>query len=349
MCIRDSNREIHVSALTAESASSALAYGTVEAVDSQFRVSSEPFNLTSDLAPDTDLVGGLEEATAQDELARSVQGNLTWPRMPTAALEFIAAYGLGGAAKAASGTGYKHTFTNTTAYEIPSFTLEEILLNGTLNYRYPGCLVDSFTLSCSKKQWWQLDASVIASGTRTSVSAPAASVSADVPLKGGDATIYMGTAYDGTDTQGANDVTGDVTGFNALVTDLSWTYNNNISADDLYDFGGGKVRTVGERDRRSQELSFSIELQAVAHLDYLTGQDTLALEIDCDSGIAAGTTTNEGFAVIFPEFKYRVANVSGGTGKLMVDIEATVIQDATYGSIQVVTYSDQATTYLTLN
>ena len=51
----------------------------------------------------------------------------------------------------------------------------------------------------------------------------------------------------------------------------------------------------------------------------------------------------------FPELQYRVANVSGGTDKLVVDIEATVQQDATNGSIQVDVFNGQTTEYLTLN
>ena len=351
---RGFQRGVYVSSKTAESSGSALAYGTAQAVDTMLRVSSDPFTYTEELVYDLDIIGGLEEATKQDKLSQDVRFDLVFPRVKAHSMAFAYAYALGAYAIDNNGTSRRHTFTPATVFEMPSFTAEDLLFPGSgsgLMYRYPGCVVDTVELSVARKGWWTMNVGCIGSGTRTAFATDPTAVEEpnEVPFKGGDASIYQGTAPSSmTAVLGSSQQTAGVT-LSTKIVSLTYSLSNNISADDLYELAGGLVRKRAERSRRTQELSFTIELDSATYLDHLTDQDTLSLEIDNDTGVLGGDLWNQGFQLTFPELQYRVANVSGGTDKLVVDIEATVQQDASNGSIQVDVFNGQTTEYLTLN
>jgi len=311
------------------------------------RVSSEPFALDLELVPDTDLIGGKEEATTLTELVRSTSGQLVMPRCTPHFLAFCGKYGLGQIAAPVNSdtSAYKHQFTPLAAFELPSFTVQEQIYSG-LVYQYPGCMINSFELATQRKGFFTCSADIIGSGTRTSPSLASYSELAETFFKAGNVKFWRSTgAYDDSSqsNQSTSDLGATLTDMTSKVVNFRWKYNNNISADDLYEFNSGVVRGRAERDRRTQELSFSVELDDTAYLAALDAQTQWSIELDVITGTLAGASTvYMAFNLIFPAIKLKVAKVSGGVGKLVVDCEAQVLQDATLGSVVLDVYNKQA-------
>mgnify|MGYP001579730505 CR=1 FL=1 len=338
---RGFNRAIYISGKNKETTYNTAAVGTVQLV----RVSSEPFNLDIELVNDTDLSGGKEEATTLDELVRSVSGSLTFPRCTPHALAIAGKYGLGATAAAVNSdtTAYKHQFTPVAAFEMPSFSMEELVYSG-LQYQYPGCMINSFELATQRKGWWTLNMDVIGSGTRNTGTASGTELS-ETFFKAGHVKFWRSTgAYDGATQQSqvTSDLGATLTDITTKAVNFRWRYSNNIAADDLYEFNSGNVRGRAERDRRTQDLSFSVELDDTSYLDALTAQTLWSMELDVvTTALAGAATVYYGFNLIFPQIKLKVVHTTGGVGKLLMDCETEVFQDATYGSVVLDVYNKQ--------
>lgn len=329
----------------------------------QHNVSSEPFNLESDLVEDTDLITGYEEGTALAELSRRIQGSLTFPRVKPASLAFVVAYAFGSNATDADTLGnsgaewtagqgdFSHIMVpSTDVFELPSFCINEDLIPGTLQYIYTGCMINSFTLSTSRKGWWELTAEVIGSGSRTTDTETGTET--DEPsLKAGDATVYAASSATGHDAvllQGSESLTGTpISSFTSKVVDFSWTFSNNIPEDDLYHFASGKVKGRAERGRRTQSLSVTLEFEDATYLDYLTNGTQIALEVDCVASIIGTASKYYGFDLAFPILQCRSVQVGGGTDKMTAQLDLAVLQDATLGSVEIEIYNKATAKYAT--
>ena len=322
--------------------------------------SSEPFNLESEFVNDTDLVSSYEEATALVELSRSTGGSLTFPRVKPHTLGTIVAYAFSGGGTTAVDTianltnAYRHKmYPITTAYELSSFTMGEILIPGSIGWKYTGCMVDSFTLSSSRKDWWALDANIIGSGTRaTNSGAITGSEESEPAMKAGDARIWHATSATGIDADASiaqSKSTDDLTGtaitapyLNAIIQDFSWTFSNNIAADDLYEFNSGLVRARSERVRRSQTLSMTLEFLDATWVDYLTAGTQMAIEVESYGSQIGATAFYYGFNLLFPQLQVISATIQGGTDKLTVAVEFSVQQHSVDGSCAMHVYNYNA-------
>ena len=227
-----------------------------------------------------------------------------------------------------------------------SFTLEELLASG-IQKQYPGCMINSFELAVRRAGFFTLRADIIASGARNNGSASGSHISAEPYLKAGHAAVFRATGtYDASPALGAADV-GTPTTISGKVVDLSWRWNNNITPDDLYLLGGGDNRGIAERDRRTQELTMTVEFDDFTYAQALEDQTTYAFEVDIDTGVLAGAVTqNYGAQVVWPQVKLSAAPIQGGLGKLLYRLSFNIQQHTTHGSVILVVWNKQAS-YLT--
>mgnify|MGYP004452043179 CR=1 FL=1 len=341
----------------------------------------EAANLTSELVNDTDLILGpsAEEATTLVELSRSTSGSLSFTRVKPHNLATVVAFAFNGGRTASplvdvmaslGSSTYRHVMKPAVGdFELASFNLYDELDANVLGYLYLGCLMNDFTLSCERKGWWNLQANYMGSGARTEIvsggsgrlgcafydgdsNTEDALDIAEPPLKGGDSTVYIvdggaaGTGgLDGSPDQGAEDLTGTVlAGFNAKVVSFNWGYSNNIDETSLHEFNSGLLKARGERMRRSQTLSMTVEFADNVELAWLTDQDTLSIEVDTVSSVSAGAKYF-GFDLMFPLTKLLSASVSGGSDKMLVDLEFQILQHGSAGSVQIDVYNQRSAAY----
>lgn len=333
------------------SSSKETTYGTDlhSGTNHKYFVSSDAFNVEAEFVEDTDTVTGHEEVYAMNLIAKSVAGSLDFPRVRPNDLATIAAYAMGDnttdADTVASGSGdderhkirpVKFNAGTAAVCTLPSFTLQEQKM-GSVFYTYPGCMIDSFTLSCEKKGWFSLNATVLGSGTATHTTSSGWTLTevTDEPiLKAGDANIFLvegaGAASALTQSTSADNLDGSaVAGVTGKIQNLEWSYNNNIDGDFLYEFGSGTIRNRAERTRRTQGVTLTIELDTnfnAQWLAWLTGGTELGLEIDVGSIAVSGSgAENYGFDLLFPRLRVRSANITGGMDRLMVDVDCAVL------------------------
>ena len=270
-------------------------WGTLEADANlyPFRVNSDSLVLTPELVDDTDEVGGSEEAQEQDELSRDVSGSMIQNKVRAPFAAAILANALGASTDSTQDTtAGRHIITPyTTDYSVKTFSGLDLWSN-TIYRAYHNLAIDSVELSTQRKGWLQLSAQVIGSGkTATSgitVGSLGAAPAMGPALKCGDMKVFRsvnaGTVLPGTYGQGSEDLPGAATDIKAKIRSFRYRYNNNLLRDDAYESGSGLFRARAERERRAQSLSFDVEFEDATYLDYLTAQDTLALEFDFVSG-----------------------------------------------------------------
>ena len=334
----------------------------------------EAATLTSELVDDTDLISGLEEATSLVELSRSTTGSLSFTRVKPHSLATVIAFAFNGGRTASpladvvaslSTATYRHVMKPVlTSFELASFNLYDELDANVLGYVYLGCLMNDFTLSCERKGWWNLQANYIGSGARTEITSGGsgrlgcafydgdsntenAHDIAEPPLKGGDAKVYLatGTMGYGTLDQAASDLSGDDVGaFNGKVVSFNWGYSNNLDETSLHEFNSGLLKARGERMRRSQTLSMTVEFADKTELDYLTAGTALSIEVDTVSSVNAGSKYY-GFDLAFPSTKLLSSTISGGSDKMLVDMEFQIFQEATDGSVEIDVYNKRDAAY----
>lgn len=333
-------------------------WGTLEADANlyPFRVDSDPLVIQPEFVDDTDQVGGAEEAQSQDELSRGVSGPLSQNKVRAPFLASLLAYGLGASTNTTQDTSAgRHVITPyTTDFSVKTFSALD-LFTATYYIAYHNCAVESFELSTQRKGWLNLSAQIIGSGKTATAGVTVGSLGAALSaanlgpaLKCGDLKIFRsvdaGTTLPATFGQGTEDLPGAATAIAAKVRNFNWRYNNNLLSDDAFEPGGGLFRSRAERDRRSQELAMTIEFEDSTWLDYLTAQNTLALEFDFTSGTLAGAASLYfGAQILFPMVKLTVASVSGGVGTLTVSATGKVMNDGTNPTAQATVWDKNVT------
>lgn len=365
--IAGTQRHLYIMDVKKESSfGSDTAEGAAAADFHEFRVASEPLNLMIDLQDDLDLIGGKEEATEAEIIAKRVEGAMNQPRAKPHTVGVICGFGLGTVSSASDASnGRIHTFTpiesySTNGLDLPSFIAVE-------DYRsfyqrmFTGLMVDSFTLSGDRKGYLQLSSSIIGSGRvytwSTDLSGQAEQAS-EPWLKLGYCKVWLHTGantgtFDGTDSQSkaADDLTNTAGSIEARTRSFTWSYNNNISTDDLYRFNGGLVMTAGERTRRSQTLSFVIEADGSTSTDFLDRlenqtQGGAEFELFNTSDTIASGTSYYGINITFPLLQFENVSMTGGPGdKIVVNLDCKVMQQTTYGSVRLLVHN-AVTNYL---
>lgn len=353
--LRGHNRKFYFAYITKNAT-----WGTLEAEANlfPFRVDSEPFTIQPELVDDTDLVGSNEEATLQDELKRAVSGSISQPRVRAPFLSSMLAYGLGQSTDSTTDTtAGRHIITPyTTDYSVKTFSALD-LFTATYYITYHNLAIDSFELSTSRGGWLGFSSQVVGSGKHSSsgitVGSLGTALSATLlgpALKAGDCLVFRsvdaGTTVPATYGQGTENLPGSGTNISAKIRAFSWKYNNGLIGDEALEMGSGLYRARAERERRSQELSMTLEFEDSTWLAYLTSQNTLALEFQFTSGTLAGAATAYfGVQILFPKVLLTVGVVQGGVGTLLVNATGKVMYDGVNPTVRCTTF-DQNTTGL---
>jgi hypothetical protein len=333
------------------SGSQEATYDAAEAVDSLIKVDAGSIVMEkSQVDDERDLISGLEEPEDQEQLAKHVEVALSQSKCRPHTLAHIAGYALGACVSSLAGTlPYKHTFTpELTLASLPSFTLEGKLKTG-LQKKYTGCFVDSFQLSVNRGADRRLavTSQVYGSGTVASGTATESEVS-ESAMNAKAASVWLGaTTYAGTIGDGLDITTSNLSGGSAVKADLmsfNWDYSNGVDLDYLYEIGGGVVLNSVSRVAREQTISMVLLMDNYTEIDRLNDQDSCAFELMVrGSEIESGRYY--GMDLVFPVIKYKVADIQEQDGRLVVSIEATVLQDSTYGSVVLVVVNQQ-TSYM---
>ncbi len=351
--LRGHNRKFYFAYITKNAT-----WGTLEAEGTlfPFRVDSDPFTIQPELVSDEDLVGGNEEATLQDELKRSVSGSLSQPRVRAPFLSSMLAYALGQSTDSTQDTAAgRHIITPyTTDYTVRTFSALD-LFDASYYIAYHNIAVESFELSTSRGGFLGFSSQVVGSGKHASSGLTVGSLGAALSaanlgpaLKAGDCLVFRsvdaGTTVPSTYAQGTENLPGSATNISAKIRAFSWKYNNNLISDEAFEMGSGLYRARAERDRRSQELSMTLEFEDSTWLAYLTSQNTLALEFQFTSGTLAGASTVYfGVQILFPKVLLTVSSVQGGVGTLLVNATGKVFYDGTNPTVRCTTFDRNTT------
>ena len=332
-------------------------WGTLEAAADlhPFRVNSDPFVIAPEFVNDTDLVGGYEEASSQEEVARGVSGSVTQNRAVAAFLGPLLAYTLGTSTNSLQDTSaYRHIIIPTPGtFVMPTFSALD-LFTATYYIAYHNLAIDSLELSTQLKGWLDVKAQCVGSGktatTGVTVGSLGAAVTMGPSLKAGDLKIYLGVdqgvGLPATYSQTAENLPATATAITTIIKSFRWRVNNNLLADEAYGPGSGILRDRAERQRMSQSLSFSVEFADNTYLAYLTSQNNLGLEFQFVSATLAGAATvYYGCNIAFPSVKLTAVPVTGGVGPLIANCEALVLHDGTGPTVQATVF-DKSAAYL---
>ncbi len=352
--LRGFDRKFYFSHATKQST-----WGTLE-LDADlhpFRVNSDPFVIAPEFVTDTDLIGGYEEASSQEELARGVSGPLTQNRATAAFLGPILAYTLGASMDTQQDTSaYRHIIIPTPAtFVMPTFSALD-LFTASYYIAYHNLAIDSLELSTQRKGWLSATAQCIGSGKTAiagvTVGSLGAAVTQGPALKAGDLVIFrgvdQGVGLPATYSQVATDenLPGTAAAITTTIRTFRWRVNNNLLADEAYEPGTGILRGRAERQRMSQSLSFSAEFADNTYLAYLTSQNNLGLEFRFVSSTLAGNASMYyGLNLAFPSVKLTAVPVTGGVDTLIANCEAIVMNDGTGPTVQATVF-DKTAAYL---
>jgi len=324
------------------------ALATAATVDSLVRVSSEPGNIIPEVEDDSDLVGGTEEPTTQEVSVRNYNLPLDQSKVKPNTLVFVLGAAMGtvtSSTPAASDVTRLHAITQQAASDFDTFTVEELYATGAQR-KFIGCIVDSFTLTGSRRNFFSLSSQVFGSGKYASGSANVSEV-AEVSLHTRDAVVFIGTAYAGA-TPDQDRTSADITGGSdksANIEEISWTYNNNTDLDFLPYFNTGVTWGRAERGTRSQELSMTMLFVDMTEANAALNQTAVTIQVKAisDTYVAGvppynpatplDTVYKYGASVIWPVLKYTSANIQGSAGdRVTVSVTANVLEDSTYGA-----------------
>ena len=337
------SRKVMVSARAKQSA-----LATAQTVDSLLRVSSDPGNIIPQVEDDSDLVGGEEEPTTQEVSVRNYELSLDQSKVKPNTLAFVLTAAMGSVSSstpASSDVTRLHAITQKSTTDFDTFTVEELYATGAQR-QYIGCIVDSFTLTGERRNFFSLSSQVYGSGKYATGSASVSEVS-EVSLHTRNAVAFLGASYGGStpDQDKTSSELNSSSDESANVESISWTYNNNTDLDFLNHYNTGVTWGRAERGSRSQELSVTLLFQNMDEADAALDQTVKALQIKAISETAVAgvapynpTSTNDtvykyGAVVIWPKIQYITANARGAAGdRVTVDITARVLADATYGA-----------------
>lgn len=344
----DRVREIMVSTALQETA-----YDTAVAVDSLIKVNSGVMLQEEiETSPDTDMIGGTEEASDATVLSKRVNFPIAQTKCRPHSLAFIAGFAMGKVVSSAVGLGtlvFKHTFTPVTTHaSLPSFTAEHLLKSG-LQYKYSGCFVDSFQVQLRRGADRRVSVSgqAYGSGTRVAGTGDVAEF-AETPLNGATAAAWLSaTTYGGTIGNTLSLTTTDLTLSTAVKADLmdfSWEFRNNVDLDYLYQIGGGLGLAEASRVARSQRVSMTLLFDNMNQVDQCIAQTNMAFQLVVQGDLEdpGGPKAYEGFSLVFPKLRWTATPLGQEGGRLVVACEGIPLQDATYGSVLLAVFTKKA-------
>lgn len=303
---------------------------------------------------DQDLTGGTEEASDQEVFAQMVTFPVAFNRVKPTTLLFVAAYGLGSVAVALANTStpaadVRQYACTPVAGDLSSFTFEH-WYDTALKYKYTGGLVNSFNLSVQRgaNRFVSLSAEILASGTRAAGGSAqteasesqlnAASAGAWLLEDSGNDADAILASSEGTAanrSQGLDPATTDLSGSGSAASDITaelrsmeWSFSNNISTEDNYRIGGGKVLSALDRGGRTQTLTLTLDHVDDVETARLKAQHLVAFQMIVRGAESSGDSGYyHGFNLIFPQLKTQSVQVTEQGGNLVDQIVYSVLDD----------------------
>jgi hypothetical protein len=213
-------------------------------------------------------------------------------------------------------------------YLLPSFTVLDYI-GASFKRQWPGQMIRQLEISGQRKGFVRATAQYLGSGTYTEPATARPSELTEVYLKMGDCSLTIAGTWNGRTFSGG-------TSLNTKVRSFTWTCANELPDDLLYEAGGGQQIQRAERLRRRQTLQLAMEFADHTELTYVTGQTSLNLLIDM-----VGASGSYGVQLIFPQFRFNAAPISGGTGVLLRSMEAGVQRHSSYDSFMAKVFNKQ--------
>jgi hypothetical protein len=262
---------------------------------------------------DTDVVTGHEFRSVQEIVRQGMRLTYTEPRCKPNTLAGLMALCMGSVSATQDGvlTAYRHRITPATSVSLPSIGAQT-LREGGVQRKYHGIKGEQFTLS-HNGAYWQFTCQMIGSGHRATAADAFPSTVSENWQRWGNSSIYIkdtsgtpiDTSFGSPPSQSAANLGGSETNLSTRVIDFTWTWNNNLQADQGYRASTGAQRQNFHPLRRTSNITIRFEVDSseeAADLNYYLNQSKLAIELNVSSGtaIAGGGVFNSGFIVILP-------------------------------------------------
>jgi hypothetical protein len=338
-------RKIMVSAAAKEAS-----YGAGAAVDSLIRVDVE--NIPSpkhQIINDQDLLGGKEEPSDQEIIAKAYSLPFGQKRVRPHTLAFWGSYALGAVSTSTpvgATLARKHVITpKANDPAMPSFAAEALFKSG-VQKKYPGGFFTDGTLRVNRgaNRMVSLQSNILLSGNYTAGTGNV-SEEAEAALNGGNSAAWIGSAYSGANDDDLDLTTSDLAATPTTITSgvrsLEWQFQNNPNEEDLYRLGSGLFFGAAERGERTQKVMLNYDYEDQTEIDRLEAQDQVALQFKI-RGAQIETGFYWGANLIFPALKYANVQVGIDQGKLVNQVEMQVLEHATYGSVILVVFNKKA-------
>lgn len=313
----------------------------VPAVDSMIKADQDSIGAPEPtIINDQDLLGASREPASQEILALHNTLALNQSRCKYHTLATVAAFGLGSISSALADTAsstYKHVFGVLDADALPTTVIEELYKSGVQKL-YPGAGCQSFTLRVNRgtnrrvglsSNWFMSGDSSAGTGDVTEKS--------EAAINGGASAVYLGAvAYSGTTDDDVDMATTDLaatpTTITSSVRSFEWSFDNNVSIEDLFRLGSGLYPGAFERGDINQTVTLNFDYASEAEVDRLINQTQVAFQFK-HRGAEIETGFYYGLNLIFPALQYESARRAIDNGKLVNQITMRVLQEPTYGSV----------------
>lgn len=284
-----------------------------------------------DVSDDSDMITGYEVGTTQEILQAKVRITITEERSHPSFVAGARALVFGSNTPAQDGAfaAYRHkAVAMANSGTLPS--INGIVIVGGIQRLYKGLVADSYKESASKDGYLSTELVLIGNGTRVANADSFPAWTSESWLKARNIRCWLETganiAIAATPTQGTEDISSATP--DALSTRfLSYEFGFNNSVDPQLDNLGMDI------GKRTYSLKIGLTHNDGTELGYYEAQDNCAVEIDLDSGtlIDAGGAFKFGSNLVIPRSRIKSAPLPDGgeTGRLPVDLDFTLLDDAT--------------------
>jgi len=344
--VLDRLRNVQVSAASKETT-----FGTAQTVDSLIRwnIGAVPADAPQ-IVTDQDLIGASEEPTDTILVAQAMAFPFAQTRVKPHTLAFIAAYALGSCSTTTPSGAVNaraHTIAPLSTTTLPSFTLEALMTSGE-QLKWPGCFVDRFTLSVPRgaNRFASLNGEIVGGAEKTAGSASASEVS-EGGLNAAWSSIWLNaTTYDGSSNYSLSLTTSDLTSNpsndNDAAISFEWEYANNIDRDFQYVLGSEYYMGGVDRVARTQTVRYTRLYSDETYADALTAQTDYALQLRIKNAVIdAQPQFCYGMDLVFPQLRLSERRVQEQGGRLTETLTFSPLEDATYGSVQLIVVNRQ--------
>ena len=335
-------------------------YGAGSTLDTYANLEGEMGTPTAEMWSDTQETTGYEEERSKTLLAQGPGAISISGRASAGVTPLLLTYALGGdTVSNPEASAYQHLIApaNLTT-DLYTFTHEQHSIGATdatagSSFKWVGCVVDNFELSCVRKGFVQMSADILTKGDYDTGSSQTEGGMVG-PVKYyvmGNTAAWLSTGH----LEGSFSVAPPTTA-NTRVTDLNssgllalsshlreirYRVANGLLGDEGYGANATDtgVRTQLPRNRRVQTVQLVLDYNTTTaaiqqyHLSASGGNTDFGLEWSCVTGTALGATYYYGWKLIWPQVQIENVTRGGGMGPQTLTIDCTVQADGTNNSV----------------